>query len=444
MPPLGWRPWRARASRWWTRPSRQLGIHESPWGSNCGGSEKYQALYAYLGKCGWPWCGAFVGWCWEQIEAGAEVRRDPSTATMCSSKPNVSAQPGAAFVICRHPYRHPALLPRRGHLGLHRRQPRRPGRLLDPEPLGDAGGRPALAGRGRRAAEPPEKTWYFLQDVGRGRATPASASTTAAGAPRPRATSPTPASRRTLGHELRKFKDPDFERLLPDRQQRLRAPRSTAAGRARPRATRPARRSRTASAATCGPFSETRTKAQGGVPWNCATWTIRLHERARRGHPAQVARGARGGRSACASAAPGPGWAWTRRGERGPAPPGGWKPILDDEGNVIPDPPPGEPTDVPADSRPATGQGVRASRSARRRRPVDAGCCRPAAVAALAAVDRPRWSRARRCGQRVASAGDAAAAVGVADGGGAPADADRPMSVAGDAGAGLRRRRADR
>ena len=31
-----------------------------------------------------------------------------------------------------------------------------------------------------------------------------------------------------------------------------------------------------------------------------------------------------------------------------PQPPLGWKPILDDDGNVIPDPPPREPTDVPA------------------------------------------------------------------------------------------------
>lgn len=30
-------------------------------------------------------------------------------------------------------------------------------------------------------------------------------------------------------------------------------------------------------------------------------------------------------------------------------PPGGWHPIFDDDGNVIPDPPPDEPTDVPAD-----------------------------------------------------------------------------------------------
>lgn len=35
------------------------------------------------------------------------------------------------------------------------------------------------------------------------------------------------------------------------------------------------------------------------------------------------------------------------RRDEPPAPPGGWKPILDDDGNVIPDPPPSEPTDTP-------------------------------------------------------------------------------------------------
>jgi hypothetical protein len=84
----------------------QLGRAESPRGSNCGGSQRYQALYPGLGVCGggeqggWPWCGAFVGWSWEQVVAGGKAYSHPSTAEMCASKPNVSAQPGAAGVIC--------------------------------------------------------------------------------------------------------------------------------------------------------------------------------------------------------------------------------------------------------------------------------------------------------------------------------------------------------
>ena len=218
----------------------QLGIHESPWGSNCGGSEKYQALYAYLGKCGWPWCGAFVGWCWEQIEAGGKnvlatprpprCARASRTSRPSRAPPSSSAAPTPASC---------ATASGGGIVGLHRRQPRRPGRLLDAQPLGHAGGRPALAGRGRRAARSRPRRSGTSSRTSARRATPASASTTAAGARRDRVTTVLQEPQARPGPRAAQVQGPRLRRLLPDRQQRLRAPRSTAAGRRRRPATSP-------------------------------------------------------------------------------------------------------------------------------------------------------------------------------------------------------------
>ena len=81
----------------------QVGIHESPMGSNKGGCEKYQKPWGSW-MIGQPWCGAFVAWCWEQVGLDGMKYADPSTATMCSHAGGYdlrcSPRPGAAIVNC--------------------------------------------------------------------------------------------------------------------------------------------------------------------------------------------------------------------------------------------------------------------------------------------------------------------------------------------------------
>jgi hypothetical protein len=153
----------------------QVGVHESPWGSNCGGSQKYQAMYPWsLGRCSdgregnWPWCGAFVGWVWEQVRAGGKAYSDPSTATMCSSKPNIAAQPGAAFVNCGT---HTGLLRYRISGSTWATVEGNHGDQVAVDTRDISGwqivGPPWLADAADAKPKPPEeRTWYFLQDVG--------------------------------------------------------------------------------------------------------------------------------------------------------------------------------------------------------------------------------------------------------------------------------------
>jgi len=81
----------------------QVGVHESPMGSNKGGCEKYQRPWGTW-MVGQPWCGAFVAWVWEQAGLDGMGLADPSTATMCNIASNeglkCSPRPGAAFVDC--------------------------------------------------------------------------------------------------------------------------------------------------------------------------------------------------------------------------------------------------------------------------------------------------------------------------------------------------------
>jgi len=251
----------------------QLGVHESPWGSNCGGCEKYQAMYPYLGKCGWPWCGAFVGWVWEQVRAGSKQYSDPSTATMCSAKPNVKAQPGAAFVICGT---HTGLLRYQvsGSVwatveGNHSDQVGYDQRdisgmeIVGPPWLGDTDG-------GATPAPPPEAkaTWYFLQDVGAPRKEGGQRMyyggwSTAAARDQQYAN-----LKKHFGHEFRKFKDGDFtSEYFVDNSAfvtEIYGGWESAASRDSARKTLEDRLKR-----TLRPFSESRSKAQGGVPWGC-------------------------------------------------------------------------------------------------------------------------------------------------------------------------------
>lgn len=80
-----------------------VGIHETPPGSNRGGSEKYQRPYGSW-MVGQPWCAAFVGGVWD--EAGVPNARamvSPSTAVMAAYARTHglvgSPRPGAAFII---------------------------------------------------------------------------------------------------------------------------------------------------------------------------------------------------------------------------------------------------------------------------------------------------------------------------------------------------------
>lgn len=44
----------------------QVGVVESPWGSNSGRSVRRYQSACWLGGTGWPWCAAFVVWCWKE------------------------------------------------------------------------------------------------------------------------------------------------------------------------------------------------------------------------------------------------------------------------------------------------------------------------------------------------------------------------------------------
>lgn len=81
----------------------EVGVHESPMGSNTGGCEKYQRPWGSW-MVGQPWCGAWVGWSWDAAGMDGYDLADPSTATMCNIARNegltCSPRPGAAFVNC--------------------------------------------------------------------------------------------------------------------------------------------------------------------------------------------------------------------------------------------------------------------------------------------------------------------------------------------------------
>lgn len=89
----------------------EVGVHETPMGSNRGGCEKYQRPYGEI-YVGLAWCATFDGYCW--AEAGI-----PNARTMASPSTGLMAQyahdhglvgaprPGAAFVI---PWVHTGLL----------------------------------------------------------------------------------------------------------------------------------------------------------------------------------------------------------------------------------------------------------------------------------------------------------------------------------------------
>jgi len=50
----------------------ELGVHETPWGSNTGFRVRQYQASTDLGGTGWPWCGAYCNW----VYARAEVNDD--------------------------------------------------------------------------------------------------------------------------------------------------------------------------------------------------------------------------------------------------------------------------------------------------------------------------------------------------------------------------------
>jgi hypothetical protein len=249
----------------------QVGIRENPMGSNYGGCEKYQDVYTSppYSTSGWPegepWCGCFVGWVYDQIVPGGRDYASPSTQVMCDSRPNVSAQPGAAFVQCGI---HTGLLRYRisGNVwatveGNHGDQVAFGQRdITGWQVVG-----PPWLGEGSAPAPPATSTWYFLQDTG---------AVKLAGqhgfyggwsdkAARDKAYKTLKAD---LGHEIRKFRDTAWpSSYFLDNSafvDEIYGGWSSKASRDSAQSTLEARLGR-----ALRPFAEERTAAQGGVPW---------------------------------------------------------------------------------------------------------------------------------------------------------------------------------
>ena len=250
----------------------QVGCIESPKGSNQGACvNKYQDVYGsyYHGQ---PWCGCFVGWVWEQTRAGGKQYSSPSTQIMCDMGNGVSPQAGAAFVICGT---HTGLLRYKvsGSVwatveGNHNDQVAFSQR--DISGMHICG--PPWLGQGEAAPVQETMTAYFLQDTvqrkNRGQGDfygPWEDAKARDNTYR--------ALKEDLGHELRTFSDPDFPNKYGiDNTDWMDShggveiyggwqyedSRDSAKKTLEDRLNRELRK-----------FSETRTKAQGYVPWFC-------------------------------------------------------------------------------------------------------------------------------------------------------------------------------
>lgn len=244
----------------------ELGTGESPDGSNRGPCEKYQEVYGW--PIGQPWCGCFTGWVYQRVRAGGEEYSDPSTSVICTDKPHVSAQPGALIVDCGT------------HVTMLRYQ-------VSGSVWACVGGNESnqvsfssrdITGWALRGApwidEGPvaeTTTWYYLQDVVAARNLSQRMYYGGWGPGEDgKATRDDTYTRlkTDLGHELRKFKDPDWDGCyLIDNSAyvtEVYGGWSSKASRDQARITLEARLGR-----QLRPFSEERTPAQGGVPWNC-------------------------------------------------------------------------------------------------------------------------------------------------------------------------------
>ncbi len=83
----------------------EVGVTEVPLGSNTGPRvQQYQAA-TDLGGTGWPWCSAFIEWCWKRVGGIDTQVCSPSTAVFAaraiSERLTGSCRPGAA--VCWAP-----------------------------------------------------------------------------------------------------------------------------------------------------------------------------------------------------------------------------------------------------------------------------------------------------------------------------------------------------
>lgn len=79
----------------------EVGVLEQPLGSNTGTRVKQYQATTSLGGTGWPWCAAFVEWCWERAGVPTDIC-DPYTGTF-AARAKASGQvgaprPGAAII----------------------------------------------------------------------------------------------------------------------------------------------------------------------------------------------------------------------------------------------------------------------------------------------------------------------------------------------------------
>lgn len=83
----------------------EVGVTEVPMGSNTGPRVRQYQAATDLGGTGWPWCSAFVEWCWKRVGGIDTAICSPSTAVFAaraiSERLTGACRPGAA--VCWAP-----------------------------------------------------------------------------------------------------------------------------------------------------------------------------------------------------------------------------------------------------------------------------------------------------------------------------------------------------
>jgi hypothetical protein len=244
----------------------QIGIHETS--PNRGPCEKFQTIYGEQYR-GCEWCGCFVGWVWSQVDPSWKRLASPGTSIMCDIARDrdleCEPRPGAAFVICGT---HTGLL--HSHLGGDSWRTIE-GNSSDQVRWGtrSVGGMTVYAppelGAEAEAATPAQATWFFLQDA-RLVETKHQHAYFGGFASKDVRDQRLAELERSLGHELRPFRDNNFPSpFFIDNSfaiAEVYGGWSDKAGRDASKAVLEERLGR-----SLRPFSETRNAAIGGAPW---------------------------------------------------------------------------------------------------------------------------------------------------------------------------------
>ncbi len=93
---------------------RELGVHESPWGSNSGQRVRQYQASTELGGTGWPWCNAFTEWVYKAAGVTDDGLNSPATAITAQrayQQGAVVSYPVVGGMIC-WPGKHIALIER--------------------------------------------------------------------------------------------------------------------------------------------------------------------------------------------------------------------------------------------------------------------------------------------------------------------------------------------